>query len=261
MERYGLIGHPLGHSFSQRYFTEKFQQEGLDCHYSNFDIEEIESFPLLLEKNPDIKGLNVTIPYKEKILSYLEGVDAIVDEIKSTNTLLRIPDGRIVGFNTDVIGFEATLLRCYEHHDPPSSALILGSGGASKAIQYVLRHKGIPYQIVSRDPQKGDLTYHDLNPVVLQQYPLIVNTTPVGTFPKTEEAPGLPYEAIGPSHCLIDLVYNPEETLFLKKGKENGALAINGLTMLHAQAEAAWKLWRTPFEKLKHYILFKDSAR
>lgn len=261
MERYGLIGHPLRHSYSQRYFTEKFHKEGLNCRYENFDIENSCDIPLLLIENPDIKGLNITAPYKEKALSYIDGFDTIVDEVKSTNTLMRFPNGNIVGFNTDVIGFATTLQQAFPNNDIPASALVLGTGGASKAVQYVLRHRQIPYRIVSRDPQKGDETYEGLSHQLMEQHLLIINSTPVGTYPHTEEAPSLPYDAIGPGHCLIDLVYNPAETLFLRRGKEKGARTVNGLTMLQAQAEASWQLWQTPFEKLKDYILFKESLR
>lgn len=261
MTLFGLIGHPLAHSFSQPYFTQKFKREGIPYRYVNFDIENIEEFPKLWNENNKLKGLNVTAPYKETIISYIEGYDEIVAEIKSTNTLLRLSDGRIIGFNTDVIGFSTTLQQALTGRVLPSSALILGTGGASKAVQYVLHQQGIPFHLVSRDPQRGDFTYTTLRSSDVRRHQLIINATPVGTHPHTEAAPDLPYPAIGPDHLLIDLIYNPEETLFLRKGREQGAHTVNGLTMLHEQAEASWRIWQTPFEKMKDHILFKGSSR
>ena len=257
MTQFGLIGHPLEHSFSQRYFTEFFDKEGIYYRYDNYDIVYVDQFISLFETNHHLKGLNVTSPFKETIIPYLDGYDTIVNEIKSTNTLLRLQDKRIIGFNTDVIGFATTLQQCLATKPLPSSALILGTGGASKAVQYVLRHQGIPYLLVSRDPQRGDLTYSTLSPEDIGNHLLIINCTPLGTYPKVHLAPDLPYEAITADHQLIDLVYNPEETLFLCNGRAHGANTINGLTMLHAQAVASWQIWQTPFEKMKDNILFK----
>lgn len=261
MARFGLIGHPLEHSFSQRFFTEFFDKEGINHRYDNYDIEDVHQFTSLFEGNHGLKGLNVTSPYKEAIIPYLDGYDTIVDEIKSTNTLLRLQDGRIIGFNTDVIGFATTLQQHLASTPIPSSALILGTGGASEAVQYVLRHQGIPYLLVSRDPQRGDLTYSTLSPEDIGNHLLIINCTLLGTYPKIHLAPALPYEAISADHLLIDLVYNPEETLFMRKGREKGARTVNGLTMLHEQAKASWRIWQTPFEKMKDNILFKVSSR
>lgn len=267
MELYGLIGHPLEHSFSQQFFTEIFHKEGLDHHYENFDLSDLEQCLELFESHNNLKGLNVTAPYKETILHYLDGYDAVVEEIKSVNTIKIIPNGSRIGFNTDIVGFttileERRLLPEISNQSSISlKALVLGTGGASKAVQYVLRHQGIPYRTVSRDPMRGDLTYQDLHPETIQQHLLIVNTTPLGTAPDTEAAPNIPYEAIGPSHWLIDLIYNPVETLFLRRGRENGAHTTNGLSMLHAQAEASWQLWQTPLEKLNRQIIFKVSSR
>lgn len=302
---YGLIGHPLGHSFSKTYFTEKFAREGLDFRYENFDLEDVSQVSDLFSIHPEIMGLNVTAPYKETILDYIDDYDAIVAEIKSSNTLKRMPDGRIVGFNTDVIGFDALLdkvcrdyesrrsfsrpserlsstngghdtsLECAQVTTETSRALILGTGGASKAVQYVLRKRGIPFELVSRDPRRGAYTYvtsgreegqpapiassktssiqadfpHEgsaLTSAVVAEHRIIINATPLGTYPKVEEAPALPYDAITADHLLIDLIYNPEETRFLREGRLRGATTCNGLLMLHAQAEASWHIWTAP---------------
>lgn len=267
MDLYGLIGHPLGHSFSQQYFSEKFRKEGLDHRYENFDFEDLEQCRKLFQEHHNLKGLNVTAPYKEKILNYLDGYDTIVDAIKSVNTIKILPDGKRIGFNTDIVGFTAILQENHllsgttSHQDVPREALVLGTGGASKAVQYVLRHQGIPFHTVSRDPRKGDITYQQLSPETIQQHLLIINTTPLGTAPHVEAAPDIPYEGIGSSHWLIDLIYNPEETRFLRKGRENGAHTANGLSMLLAQAEASWQIWQTPLEKLDRHILYKVSSR
>ncbi len=238
MKRYGLIGHPLGHSFSKAYFTEKFEREGLDCEYLNIDINEISLLRQLVINHPDLKGLNVTIPYKEAILPYLDALDETAKGVGAVNTVKTLPDGRLKGYNTDVIGIERTLKNTLA-----SPALILGTGGAAKAVQYVLRHNGIPFHLVSRDPNKGHFTYETLTPAVIREHLLIINATPVGMAPHVSEAPLIPYEVLTPQHVLFDLIYNPEETLFLRNGKAQGALTCNGLSMLHAQAEAAWKIW------------------
>ena len=252
---YGLIGHPLGHSFSKAYFTAKFEREGLDCRYENFDLLAVEEVTELFHSHTEIMGCNVTAPYKEKILDYIDDYDAIVAEIKSVNTLKRMPDGRIVGFNTDVVGFDTLFERAFQERTPQQaslsdvSALVLGTGGASKAVQYVLRQRGIPYQLVSRNPLKGDYVYGTtgalLTPEVIKDHALIINTTPLGTYPDIEAAPALPYDAITSGHLLIDLIYNPEETRFLREGRLRGAHTCNGLTMLHSQAEASWQIWQT----------------
>ena len=248
---YGLIGHPLGHSFSKDYFTEKFRREGLDCEYINIDLPSLRGTELReMTKQPEgsstegrksnlhrLSGFNVTIPYKESIIPYLDGLDPIAAEVGAVNTVKVLDDGRMIGYNTDVIGFYSSLLT-------PHSSLVLGTGGASKAVQYVLRKNNIPYKTVSRSKEKGDLTYQGLTPEIIQSHLLIVNATPVGMVPNINDAPRLPYEAITPDHTLFDLIYNPEETLFLKHGREHGAKTINGLTMLHAQAEASWEIWK-----------------
>lgn len=248
MKRFGLIGHPLGHSFSKAYFTEKFKKEGLICEYLNFDIEEISLIKQVIADHPDLKGLNVTIPYKEAILPYLDELDAEAAEVGAVNTVKVFPNGRLKGYNTDILGIRAALQtaiqQCGNHDEPMANpALILGTGGASKAVKYVLRKNDIPFHLVSRTLGKGDFTYKELNPENIKEHRLIINATPVGMAPHTEEAPTLPYEAITPQHILFDLIYNPEETLFLKHGRQHGANTINGLTMLHVQAEASWSIW------------------
>lgn len=228
----------MGHSFSKAYFTEKFEREGLDCEYLNFDIDDLSSIRNIITEHPDLKGLNVTVPYKEAIISHLDELDSVANEIKAVNTVKVLPDGRLKGFNTDIIGLEKTLSMAMA-----GSALILGTGGASKAVQYVLTKHYIPFHLVSRNPEKGDFTYKELTPEIVASHPLIINATPVGMALRVNKAPDLPYDAITTQHTLFDLIYNPEETLFLQHGRDKGARTLNGLTMLHAQAEAAWRIW------------------
>jgi shikimate dehydrogenase len=246
MARFGLIGKSLRHSFSKGYFREKFQKEGSDHSYENFELESIADFPNLLSQNPDIKGLNVTIPYKESIIPYLDDLDPVAREIGAVNTVL-ISEGRTEGFNTDVIGFKNSLKPFLKHG--MEKALILGTGGASKAVAYVLKYLGINCFFVSREP--GDaktLAYDLLNREAMKQFRLIVNTTPLGTFPDIDEFPKIPYEYLTVDHLLYDLIYNPSETVFLKKGKEMGATTLNGLGMLKSQAEASYKIWLSESE-------------
>lgn len=238
MKQFGLVGHPLGHSFSKAYFTEKFEREGLDCEYLNFDIDDLSSIRNIITEHPDLKGLNVTVPYKEAFISHLDELDSVANEIKAVNTVKVLPDGRLKGFNTDIIGLEKTLSMAMA-----GSALILGTGGASKAVQYVLSKHHIPFHLVSRNTEKGDFTYKELTPEIVASHPLIINATPVGMALRVNKAPDLPYDAITTQHTLFDLIYNPEETLFLQHGRDKGARTLNGLTMLHAQAEAAWRIW------------------
>ena len=240
MKRYGLVGHPLGHSFSKAYFTEKFNKEQIDACYENFDLENLEVLRELSQQYPDLCGFNVTIPYKEAILPYLDFVDPMASEVSAVNTVKVMPNGRLKGYNTDVIGIETTLKALPPDH---TFALLLGTGGASKAVQYVLKKMGLPYHLVSRSLEQGSFTYGRLTPEIIQEHLWIINATPVGMAPNIEEAPLIPYEAITSEHTLFDLIYNPEETLFLKHGREHGATIINGLKMLHAQAEAAWEIW------------------
>lgn len=238
MRHFGLIGHPLGHSFSKAYFTEKFEREKWDCDYQNYDIEDLSLIASL-----ELCGFNVTIPYKEAILPYLDDLDPIAAEVGAVNTVKALPDGRLKGYNTDVIGVEMCLREGTKHLQSTVATLTLGTGGASKAIKYVLHKYHIPYHLVSRDPLKGDFTYQDLTPEIIKKHLFIINATPVGMAPHTDEAPNLPYDAITPQHTLFDLIYNPSETLFLRYGREHGACTVNGLKMLHAQAKASWTIW------------------
>lgn len=240
MKYFGLIGHPLGHSFSARYFAEKFAAEGIDARYDNFDLDDIGEVETLRR----LSGFNVTIPYKQAIIPYLDGMSDEARAIGAVNTV-RVENGRFYGYNTDVIGFRESL-RDWLAKDNASvrSALVLGTGGASKAVCYALSQLGIAWQLVSRTPKEDCLTYDDLRKeTALASIDLVVNCTPLGTFPNVDTCPDLPYESLNPAIRLYDLVYNPEETLFLRRGREQGCPVKNGLEMLHRQAEAAWKIW------------------
>ncbi|HEX9512601.1 MAG TPA: shikimate dehydrogenase [Puia sp.] len=242
MRKFGLIGYPLSHSFSQRYFTEKFEREGIaDASYSVYPLAQIGELTALFG-DPELCGLNVTIPYKEQVLPFLDGRNEVVQEINACNCI-RIEKGKRVGYNTDVVGFRESLLKKLQpHHE---QALILGTGGASKAVEYVIKKLGISYRFVSRRPRPSttDLSYEQVDASLLRSCTLLVNTTPLGMYPKTEDCPPLPYEAIGSRHYLFDLVYNPEKTSFLQKGEERGAVIENGYEMLILQAEESWRIW------------------
>ncbi|WP_445382663.1 shikimate dehydrogenase family protein [Robiginitalea sp. IMCC43444] len=243
MHRYGLIGKNISYSFSRAYFREKFEALGLKDHlYENFDLPDLAHFPLLLEKYPDLKGLNVTIPYKEQIIDYLDELDPAADAIGAVNTIA-FGKGGLKGFNTDVIGFKESLKPLLTQMD--REALILGTGGASKAVFHGLEALGLKATYVSRQPGRNQLTYPELTPENLSRYQLIVNCTPVGTHPHTEHAPELPYGGLKPTHLLYDLIYNPAETRFLLEGKRKGCRIKNGLEMLQIQAEEAWKIWNS----------------
>ena len=244
MRHYGLIGYPLSHSFSQRYFTEKFDREGITgCSYTNFSISSIDELPKVLA-DPELCGLNVTIPYKQQVIPFLDVLSPVVEAIGACNCN-RIEDGVRTGHNTDVVGFERSLVKKLgDHH---RQALVLGTGGAAKAVEWVLQQMGILYRSVSRHPRPdtGDLGYEDLDAGLLAAYTLIINTTPVGMYPKTGEYPPLPYKALGPRHYLYDLIYNPDRTLFLQKGEARGAVVENGHEMLLLQAEESWRIWNS----------------
>ena len=237
---FGLIGHPLSHSFSKSYFTNKFHEEGIHASYDNFDLADIAEFPSLLTEHRGLIGLNVTIPYKEAIIPYLDGLSTAAQEIGAVNTIQFI-DGQLFGHNTDYFGFAHSFAPLLLPGD--SNALVLGTGGSSKAVTYVLGKLGLHYSLVSRSPGSGDLTYAEINEQVLSEYSVIINTTPVGMFPNINQAPPLPYQFITLQHLLFDLIYNPSETLFLQKGREAGARTKNGLEMLEIQAEEAWAIW------------------
>lgn len=241
MRLYGLIGYPLSHSFSKKYFTAKFEREELnDCRYELFPLSSIEELPELLKNNPDLCGLNVTIPYKEQVLSYLHQENELVKAIRACNCI-DIRNGKLKGYNTDVLGFEQSLLQLMQPHH--KKALILGTGGVSKAVKFILEKLGLAYRYVSRKPGVHSFSYEQLTPAVLAEYTLIVNTTPLGMYPNITQAPPLPYHALSPQHYLFDMVYNPEKTLFMKMGEERGAVTKNGYDMLEIQADESWKIW------------------
>jgi shikimate dehydrogenase len=241
MRQFGLIGYPLSHSFSKKYFTEKFEKEGWnDCSYDNHSIASITELPVLLRDNPLLEGLNVTIPYKEQVLPFLSGMSEVVKEIKACNCI-KIEAGKLIGYNTDVTGFEVSLkARLATHH---KQALILGTGGAASAVAYVLRKLDIRYRYVSRNASGGNFSYEDITPALLEANTLVINTTPLGMYPNIHQLPALPYHALGSNHYLFDLVYNPEKTLFLQRGEAQGAVIKNGHDMLLIQAEESWKIW------------------
>jgi shikimate dehydrogenase len=239
---FGLIGYPLSHSFSRKYFTDKFEKEHiLHTRYELFPIASIGGLPDLLRKNSNLRGLNVTIPYKEEVLRFLSEKDDLVKEIGACNCVRVNKDGRLRGFNTDAIGFKRSL----EEHLRPhhQKALVLGTGGGAKAVQYILRTLGIAYIVVSRTPKPGQLTYDELSPALVADHSLIINTTPLGMHPNEAAAAALPYDALTVDHYLYDLVYNPGKTLFLRKGEERGAAIKNGYDMLVLQAEESWRIW------------------
>jgi shikimate dehydrogenase len=243
MRLFGLIGFPLSHSFSKKFFTEKFEKEGLDdCRYELFPIESINQLEDVVRKHPELAGLNITIPYKEQVLSFLDEKDDAVKKIKACNCIV-IKDGKWKGYNTDVLGFERSLReKLGPNH---TKALILGTGGAAKAVEFVLTRLKIPSRYVSRTPSGDNYSYEQLTSSVIADYPLIVNTTPLGMYPSVNEAPQLPYEALTSRHYLFDLVYNPEKSLFLQKGEQQGATINNGYQMLVIQAEESWKIWNS----------------
>ncbi|MBL7957666.1 MAG: shikimate dehydrogenase [Flavobacteriales bacterium] len=241
MIRYGLIGKPLSHSFSQRYFTEKFEREGLvDHRYDLFELDSIDELRALVSETSGLRGLNVTIPFKQTVLPLLDAVDRLAAAVGAVNTI-RVEGGKLIGFNTDVEGFRQTLMPLLQGRKP--RALVLGSGGASRAVAFVLKELGIKFRVVSRSRERGDMTYDLVEPIVVDVCTLIINTTPLGMHPDTASLPPIPYEAIGPKHVLIDLVYNPERTAFLSEGQRRGAAIANGSQMLRAQAEASWRIW------------------
>jgi shikimate dehydrogenase len=258
MKVFGLIGYPLTHSFSKKYFTEKFEKLGLEGYsYELFPLEKIEDIPQLIADNPNLVGLNVTIPYKESVVPFLSELDETVKVIGAVNTIKilkgsppnvggvpRSGEGvQLIGYNTDVIGFSQSLKPLlHPHHE---RALILGTGGAAKAVAHVLKGLGIQYYFVSREKKNGTncLTYSELNEGVFNACKLIVNTTPVGMYPAIEAAPALPYQFFTPQHLAYDLIYNPTDTRFMQQAAQQGAHMVNGLNMLYSQAEAAWKIW------------------
>ena len=254
MNTYGLIGYPLSHSFSQRYFTEKFAKEGLKGYsYRNFPITDIGLLYQLLEQQPDLYGFNVTIPYKEQIVPLIDEMDFVAEKTGAVNTVKVLRNGkdiRLKGFNTDVYGFSRSLKEWFSalNTEIPRLALVLGSGGASKAVVCALSDFDVVSHLVSRHEGKGIYkTYEQLTAEDIADHPLIVNTTPLGMFPNIGECPAIPFQFLTKKHYLYDLVYNPEETLFMHKGLEKGAFVKNGEHMLHLQADKAWEIWSTNY--------------
>ncbi|SNS41663.1 shikimate dehydrogenase [Belliella buryatensis] len=245
MRKFGLIGFPLTHSFSKKYFSEKFEKEGLsDCQFDLYEIENISLFPQILQENPELEGLSVTIPYKEKVIEYLDGLDPACEAIGAVNCI-KVRDGKLIGYNTDYIGFKDSLYNWLGKAKP--NALVLGTGGASKAVIQALKDLDIHYLIVSRSAsnQPNWVTYEDLktDKKIIQQHHLIINTTPLGTYPNTEVMADINASLISSEHRVYDLVYNPEKTFLMRSLEARGAVVKNGLEMLHLQAEAAWKIW------------------
>ncbi len=243
MKRYGLIGHPLKHSYSKDFFTGKFEYEGLDCRYQNFDLKTIEELHEVLERYPDLYGFNVTIPYKEAIIPLLDEIDTVAKEVGAVN-VVKITDGKLKGYNTDVYGFTLLLERALKGREI-GHALVLGTGGASKAVQYALKQKGIPCSTVSRSAEKGHHTYDTLTDDILRQSHLIINATPLGMFPQIDNFPDLHYQALSKNHILIDLIYNPKETAFMELGKTWGAKVYNGMQMFEEQAKQTWEIFNS----------------
>ena len=246
MERFGLIGFPLEHSFSKRYFTEKFEKEELKDHkFDLFPIPTIEEFPQLISSEKDLKGLAVTIPYKESVIPYLSSLSRHTREIGAVNCI-KISGDSLVGYNTDATGFERSLSPLLRAHH--TQALVLGTGGASKAVQYSLQKLGIPFLLVTRKENAGHgfINYHDINKDIISLYPVIINCTPVGMYPNELTAPAIPYAMLDKRNLLYDLVYKPSQTKFLSMGAKSGAIVKNGYEMLLIQAEENFKIWKTP---------------
>lgn len=244
MKVYGLIGYPLGHSFSQKYFTEKFLQSGIsNCRYDLFPLETINRLPALLQHTPGICGLNITIPHKQNIIPFLDDTTQLPKGLSACNCI-KITEGKMVGFNTDIAGFEQSLSPLLKPYH--TNALVLGNGGAAEAVKFVLNKLKIQYKVVSRELHSdSQLTYRNLNEKIIEEHLLIINTTPLGTFPNIGESPNIPYQYLTPQHYLFDLVYNPGKTHFLQKGEEKGAIIKNGYEMLVLQAEESWKIWNS----------------
>jgi shikimate dehydrogenase len=244
LRHFGLIGYPLGHSFSVAYFTEKFEKEGIEATYRNFPLARIDDFRILMKQEPELCGLNVTVPYKQAIIPYLDALSQTARAIGAVNTICfcRKDEHRaLTGHNTDVTGFERSLVKHLKKHH--ASALVLGTGGSSRAVCFVLESLGIDYRLVSRTPGQGRITYADVNPDLVGDSKLIINCTPLGMHPGVETFPDLPYGALTRQHLLYDLVYNPGKTVFLSRGEAEGAAIVNGYDMLLLQAEAAWEIW------------------
>lgn len=237
---YGLIGYPLKHSFSPEYFNSKFKHENIDAEYKAFPIKSLDELPVLLQNTPHLKGLNVTIPYKSKVIAHIDDIDADAAKVKAINCI-KLVDGKTIGYNTDVIGFAQSLSPLLQPH--MNKALVLGSGGSSKAVQFVLNKLAIEHIVVSREQKENCITYKNLDAAYIHEHKLIINTTPVGMYPDIDDCPHIPYAVLSDKHLLYDLIYNPAQTKFLEMGKQYGAITKNGQEMLELQAEASWTIW------------------
>ena len=245
MDTYGLIGYPLKHSFSRAFFTEKFAKEKIDAVYLNFEIENISLFSVIIESHPTLKGLNVTLPYKEQIIPFLHEIDLRAQAIGAVNVIKVLHENekiKLIGYNSDIIGFQDSISPLIDKNIH-TKALILGTGGASKAVLNGLKTLGIESIFVSRTPNSEQISYSDIDQDIINNYKVIVNTSPLGTFPNVEDAPNIPYRLLSKDHILYDLVYNPAETKFLQLGKQQDATIKNGAEMLELQARAAWEIW------------------
>lgn len=242
MKVYGLVGENIAYSFSKKYFTDRFANTNADdCIYENFDLQSIEDFPKLIQDNPNIVGLNVTIPYKETIIPYLDSLSKKATQIGAVNVIRFTKKGKLKGYNSDYFGFKKTIKPLLQAHH--KRALILGTGGASKAVAFALEELDITFSFVSREDHENTITYERINETTFDNFQIIINCTPIGTSPNTKEFPLIPYQYFTEKHIAFDLIYNPEETQFLKKAKQKGAITKNGLDMLVFQAEKAWKIW------------------
>lgn len=239
MKNYGLIGHPLSHTFSPKYFNDKFEKEGIDASYKAFELEDISDIRDFIQDN-NLNGLNITIPFKKQIMRFMDELDPLVSRAKAVNTI-KVVDGKLIGYNTDLLGFRKSLRDQIGYKR--AAAIVLGTGGGASAIKGALEVMGIPYLVVSRNTRVGDLTYKGLTRRVFEQYNLIINTTPVGMYPNVDDAPDIPYDLLTESHFVYDLIYNPEKTKFLRQAENKGCSVQNGLEMLHQQAEESWKIW------------------
>ncbi len=247
MKKFGLIGYPLGHSFSRSFFSDKFERENLSCSYENFEIKSINELHHLLKSNRDIAGLNVTIPYKRDVIDLLNDIDPDAVKIGAVNVIKVIRTGneyRLMGYNTDMYGFTESVKPLLTSKDN-ISALLLGSGGASLAVKEALHRLGMEFTTVSRSPGRGDIVYSQISEEIVNHNRLIINTTPLGMSPDIDSAPDIPYRLLTNKHILFDLVYNPSETKFMRLGRSEGAVVMNGLEMLHLQAQRSWEIWNS----------------
>ncbi|MBZ9631325.1 shikimate dehydrogenase [Salegentibacter sp. LM13S] len=240
MKNFGLIGKNISYSFSKSYFTNKFENENIEAEYNNFDLENLKQFRDVIKETPNLHGLNVTIPYKQEIISFLDNLAPEAKEIGAVNTI-KVDGNKLIGYNTDYIGFSDSLKPLLKAHH--TKALILGTGGASKAVAYTLKKLGIEYKFVSRTSGEGRLSYDDLSEEIIKEYTVIINTTPVGTSPEVDKNPQVPFQYLTEKHLVYDLIYNPETTQLMARAKKQGASVTNGLKMLQLQAESAWRIW------------------